>query len=218
MRGCRSGIANYLLIAPAYPADHRHAVVELHHPLDRHQLRPRPADQAAAGVRRRDQPVGGRAAGRRRGTILASAGVAVVLHKTVFGREVTAIGQNRRAARLAGIDVARMRCLTYVLCGAPGRPERRPARRLFPRRLGRPRQRLPPDLDRGRRHRRHLGRRRRGNRRRAVGSRPVSRLPADHAQRLTRRGHAPGRHRPRHRRRHRRRRPRSQEASAEGAA
>ena len=51
---------------------------------------------------------------------LASAGVAVLIHKTVFGREVTAIGQNRRAARLAGINVARVRCLTYVLCGALG--------------------------------------------------------------------------------------------------
>lgn len=52
--------------------------------------------------------------------VLASAGFAVLIHKTVFGREVTAIGQNRRAARLAGINVARVRCLTYVLCGALG--------------------------------------------------------------------------------------------------
>ena len=36
----------------AHSADHRHAVGELHHPVDRHQLRARPADQAAAGLRR----------------------------------------------------------------------------------------------------------------------------------------------------------------------
>lgn len=45
-------------------------------------------------------------------TILAS----VMLHRTVFGRSVLAIGQNIRAARLAGITVGRVRLLTYVLC------------------------------------------------------------------------------------------------------
>lgn len=45
---------------------------------------------------------------------------ALLLHRMVFGRSVTAIGQNMRAAHLAGIAVARTRCLTYMLCGALG--------------------------------------------------------------------------------------------------
>lgn len=40
----------------------------------------------------------------------------VLLHRTVYGRSVTAVGQNMRAARLAGIDVNRVRFITYVLC------------------------------------------------------------------------------------------------------
>jgi len=55
--------------------------------------------------------------------VLAVAGMvltalmAVVLNRTVFGRTVTAIGQNPRAARLAGLPVDRVRFLTYVMCG-----------------------------------------------------------------------------------------------------
>jgi len=55
--------------------------------------------------------------------VLAVAGVmltvlmSIVLHRTVFGRTVTAIGQNPRAARLAGLPVDRVRFLTYVMCG-----------------------------------------------------------------------------------------------------
>lgn len=40
----------------------------------------------------------------------------VVLHRTLYGRAVLAIGQNQRAARLAGLPVERVRCATYVLC------------------------------------------------------------------------------------------------------
>ncbi len=43
-----------------------------------------------------------------------------LLTKTMFGRSVLAIGQNPRAAWLAGIDVERIRLLTYVQCGALG--------------------------------------------------------------------------------------------------
>ncbi|MGI9401846.1 MAG: ABC transporter permease [Rhizobiaceae bacterium] len=50
--------------------------------------------------------------------------MSLVLHRTVFGRSVTAIGQNQRAAELAGIPVNRIRFATYVqsavfagLCG-----------------------------------------------------------------------------------------------------
>lgn len=42
----------------------------------------------------------------------------VLLRRTVYGRSVLAIGQNMRAARLAGIEVGRVRLLTYVLCAA----------------------------------------------------------------------------------------------------
>ena len=43
--------------------------------------------------------------------------MSVILHRTVFGRTVTAIGQNPRAARLAGLPVDRVRFATYVMCG-----------------------------------------------------------------------------------------------------
>jgi ribose transport system permease protein len=43
--------------------------------------------------------------------------MSVVLHRTVFGRTVTAIGQNPRAARLAGLPVDRVRFVTYIMCG-----------------------------------------------------------------------------------------------------
>jgi len=49
-------------------------------------------------------------------TIVAS----LVLHRTVYGRSVAAIGQNPRAAWLAGIKVGRVRFLTYTLCGMLG--------------------------------------------------------------------------------------------------
>lgn len=48
--------------------------------------------------------------------ILLAVAMHVVLHRTVYGRSVTAIGQNMRAAQLAGIDVNRVRFITYVLC------------------------------------------------------------------------------------------------------
>ena len=42
--------------------------------------------------------------------------MSVVLNRTVYGRSVIAIGQNRRAARLSGIDVERTRFATYAMC------------------------------------------------------------------------------------------------------
>jgi ribose transport system permease protein len=41
-----------------------------------------------------------------------------VLHRTLYGRAVTAIGQNERAAGLAGLSVDRTRLATYVLSAA----------------------------------------------------------------------------------------------------
>ena len=46
--------------------------------------------------------------------------VGLLLHRTMFGRAVEAIGQNARAAHLAGLPVERVRFLTYVLSGALG--------------------------------------------------------------------------------------------------
>jgi ribose transport system permease protein len=44
----------------------------------------------------------------------------VLLHRTIYGRSVLAVGQNARAARLAGIKVERTRALTYCLSGLLG--------------------------------------------------------------------------------------------------
>lgn len=44
--------------------------------------------------------------------------MSVVLHRTIYGRTVSAVGQNARAARLAGLPVDLTRFATYVLCGA----------------------------------------------------------------------------------------------------
>jgi ribose transport system permease protein len=40
------------------------------------------------------------------------------VERTVLGRSLTAIGQNRRAAQLAGVKVERARLVTYVICAA----------------------------------------------------------------------------------------------------
>ena len=42
---------------------------------------------------------------------------AVVLHFTVFGRHVYAVGSNEAAARLCGVNVSRTRLLVYTLAG-----------------------------------------------------------------------------------------------------
>jgi ribose transport system permease protein len=52
--------------------------------------------------------------------LLVSVIAAIVLTRTVYGRSVLAIGQNMRAAWLAGIKVERVRLATYMLCGALG--------------------------------------------------------------------------------------------------
>ena len=40
----------------------------------------------------------------------------VLLHHTIYGRSVIAVGQNPQAAKLAGIPVERTRFTTYVMC------------------------------------------------------------------------------------------------------
>jgi ribose transport system permease protein len=47
--------------------------------------------------------------------IVLAAVMGVVLHRTIYGRSVTAIGQSMRAAAFAGIRVERIRFLTYLL-------------------------------------------------------------------------------------------------------
>ena len=53
-------------------------------------------------------------------TIVFSIGAGIVLQRMVYGRSVLAIGQNMRAAWLAGLPVGRIRLLTYTLSGALG--------------------------------------------------------------------------------------------------
>ena len=42
---------------------------------------------------------------------------AVVLHKTIYGRHIYAIGSNPEAARLSGIKVNKNKIIAYMLCG-----------------------------------------------------------------------------------------------------
>jgi ribose transport system permease protein len=54
------------------------------------------------------------------GMVIFTIGIGIILHRTIYGRSVLAIGQNPRAAWLAGVKVERTRCLTYILSGALG--------------------------------------------------------------------------------------------------
>jgi ribose transport system permease protein len=53
-------------------------------------------------------------------TVAFTIGAAIALQRMIYGRSVLAIGQNIRAAWLAGVNVGRIRFLTYTLCGALG--------------------------------------------------------------------------------------------------
>jgi ribose transport system permease protein len=53
-------------------------------------------------------------------TVLFTVAAGVALHRMVYGRSVTAIGQNIRAAWLAGVPVGHIRFLTYTLSGTLG--------------------------------------------------------------------------------------------------
>lgn len=53
-------------------------------------------------------------------TVLFTIGAAIALQRMIYGRSVLAIGQNIRAAWLAGVNVGRIRFLTYMLSGALG--------------------------------------------------------------------------------------------------
>jgi ribose transport system permease protein len=53
-------------------------------------------------------------------TVLFTIAAGIALQRMAYGRFVTAIGQNTRAAWLAGVPVGRVRFATYVLSGALG--------------------------------------------------------------------------------------------------
>jgi ribose transport system permease protein len=53
-------------------------------------------------------------------TVIFTIGAGYALQRMIYGRSVLAIGQNIRAAWLAGVNVGRIRFLTYTLCGALG--------------------------------------------------------------------------------------------------
>jgi ribose transport system permease protein len=53
-------------------------------------------------------------------TVLLTIAVGILVHRTIYGRTVLAVGQNDRAARLAGLKVERTRFLTYCLSGVLG--------------------------------------------------------------------------------------------------
>ena len=119
--GVAIGAANYLLIwLLRIPPDHRHPVFQLHHPVHRHRLWARTADQAANRFRGFHQSSGGGRAGpgghchaahgRHRGPVAAN-------HLWPLG---AGDRPECRAARLAGIGVGRIRAITYILCGALG--------------------------------------------------------------------------------------------------
>ncbi|HMJ64943.1 MAG TPA: ABC transporter permease [Candidatus Binatia bacterium] len=50
--------------------------------------------------------------------LILFAACAVLLHRTRYGQHLYALGGNREAARFAGIPVARVETLAYVVCGA----------------------------------------------------------------------------------------------------
>src|SRR5690606_35469249 len=52
--------------------------------------------------------------------VIFAFGCGILLQRMIYGRSVLAIGQNPRAARLAGIPVERISLMTYALCGALG--------------------------------------------------------------------------------------------------
>ena len=48
--------------------------------------------------------------------LVMTVAMAFVLHRTRFGLSVLSIGQNQKAAKLAGVRVVRVRFITYVMC------------------------------------------------------------------------------------------------------
>ena len=53
-------------------------------------------------------------------SVLFAIAASIALNRMVYGRSVLAIGQNIRAAKLAGVKVQRTSFITYALCGMLG--------------------------------------------------------------------------------------------------
>ena len=49
--------------------------------------------------------------------VVLAVAVALLVRKTTYGRQLLAVGGNKRAAGLAGIPVSRVLVTTYVICG-----------------------------------------------------------------------------------------------------
>src|SRR4029077_14870203 len=50
--------------------------------------------------------------------VVIALAMAVLLHRSVFGRYLLAVGRNEEAARYSGIHTARVVAAAYVICGA----------------------------------------------------------------------------------------------------
>lgn len=72
---------------------------------------PPPGLSAAMGARAAGVPLVALAC------IVLTLAMALLLHRTAYGRSVLAVGQNDRAARFAGVAVLRTRVVTYALSG-----------------------------------------------------------------------------------------------------
>jgi len=48
--------------------------------------------------------------------LFVAVAAAIVLHRTVYGRHLLAIGSNEKAARYSGVDTGRVTTISYVLC------------------------------------------------------------------------------------------------------
>ena len=123
------GLAQGLLDHPPQPPalhrhPRRHAAAPRRVPDDRPGRHPQPRRRASRAARQRraarvrGQPAPALSAadpaGRRR------PGAAYLLHFTVFGRYVYAIGGNRDAAEYSGVPVRRVETLTYVISAFSG--------------------------------------------------------------------------------------------------
>ena len=101
--------------------------------------------------------------------LLVSVLAAFVLARTVYGRSVLAVGQNIRAARLAGLPVGRVRMITYALCGGLGGLCGAFLAGFTGGSSLDVGDRISSNVHRGRRDRRHVGRRRHGQCPRSLG-------------------------------------------------
>ena len=119
--GTAVGIANYLLIRvlriPPIIATLSSSFIILSIDISYGrglQIKPPPAFAEFANLQLLGVPV------LAIGTVIFAVLAGVALHRMIYGRSVLAVGQNLRAAWLAGIAVERTRFLTYALSGALG--------------------------------------------------------------------------------------------------